>query len=424
MLRSLTAAIAWRYLRKEKTRGTVGTISTVSVCAMAIATAAIICVLSVFNGFKEIIGSRLDTLAPQVKVTPARGKVFSDADSLIRVLSGIPGVELATPTLSDNALVIANGQEMPVTIKGILPDQYARVTAIRDLIGEDYGEYFNPDKTVQGINGDADKVNHPSSVVSVGVASRMKVVPGDRLLIFAPKRHGRVNMANPLASFISDSLSVTGVYRSDQQQYDEDGMLAPIETVRRLFEYDTEASAVEIKAAPGTEPAELAGKIRERLGSRFIVQDQLQQQELNFRMIAIEKWVSFLLLAFILVIASFNCISSLSMVVIEKEKALSTFTALGMSRVRIGRIFAWESIFVSMSGGIAGIITGVVLCLLQQRFGFIKLGVDAGASVISSYPVRLVWTDILITLVPVTAIGLVTAYVTARFARSRISTAG
>lgn len=422
MLRSLTAAIAWRYLRKEKTRGTVGTISTVSVCAMAIATAAIICVLSVFNGFKEIIGSRLDTLSPHVKVTPAQGKVFANADSLVRVLSDIPGVELASPTLSDNALVIANGQEMPVTIKGILPDEYGRVTAIKDLIGEDYGDYFNTEKPDQNHDGETAKVTHPSSVVSVGIASRMRVVPGDRLLIFAPKRHGRVNMANPLASFISDSLIVNGVYRSDQQQYDEDGMLAPIETVRRLFEYDTEASAIEIKARPGTEPADLARKISNSLGPRFIVQDRLQQQELNFRMIAIEKWVSFLLLAFILVIASFNCISSLSMVVIEKEKALSTFTALGMSRKRIGRIFAWESIFVSMSGGVAGIITGVVLCLLQQQFGFIKLGVDAGTSILSSYPVRLVWTDILITLVPVTAIGLVTAYVTARFARSRIST--
>lgn len=409
---TLTAAIAWRYLRKEKTRGAVGTISTVSVCAMAIATAAIICVLSVFNGFREIIGDRLDTLSPDVKVMPAAGKVFKDASALAARISRIEGVALATPTLSDNALVITNGQEMPVTLKGVIPDEYARVTAVRSLIADDYGDYFPGDSL-------EDTAIYAPAVISVGVAARMRAFPDDRLLIFAPKRHGRVNMANPLASFLSDSLSVAGVYRTDQQQYDEDGMLAPIELVRDLFQYDTEASAIEIKATPGTDPATLATRIGRELGQNYTVQDHLQQQEMNFRMIAIEKWVSFLLLAFILIIASFNCISSLSMLVIEKEKALETFTALGMSRRRIGNIFAWESIYVSLAGGLAGIALGVTLCLLQQHFGFIKLGNDPQATVMTAYPVRLIWTDIFITLAPIVVIGLVTALITARFARSR-----
>lgn len=418
MPKPFTAAIAWRYMLTKKRHGAVGTISTVSVCAMAIATAAIICVLSVFNGFREIIGSRLDTLSPDVKVSPARGKVFTSADSLAAELSKFPGVAVATPTLADNALVIANGQEMPVTLKGVYPDQYAKVTAVKSLITKDYGTYFTPvaetDEAL--LPGDI-----PQAVAAIGVAARLRLTPDSQLLIFAPKRHGRVNMANPLASFLTDSLDVKGIYRSDQQEFDEDGILAPIEMVRDLLQYDDEASAIEIRTADGTDPSALAEKLSHKLGNEFVVKDRLQQQELNFRMVSIEKWVSFLLLGFILVIASFNCISSLSMLVIEKESALSTFSALGMSANKIGRIFAWESIYVSLAGGIAGLILGIILCLLQQHFGLIKIAADEGTAIISSYPVKLEWLDILLTLVPVILIGLATAWLTARFARSRIN---
>lgn len=412
MSKLLTASIAWRYMLTKKRHGAVGTISTVSVCAMAIATAAIICVLSVFNGFRQIIGSRLDTLSPDVKVSPARGKVFASADSIADSLSRFPGVAVATPTLSDNALIIANGQEMPVTLKGIYPESYAAVTAVKSLIREDYGAYFTP--------SDEPEDALIQAVASIGVASRLRITPDTPLLIFAPKRHGRVNMANPLASFLTDSLEVKGIYRSDQQEFDEDGLLAPISMVRDLLQYDGEASAIEIRANPDTDPSLLAEKLASRLGDNFIVKDRLQQQQLNFRMVSIEKWVSYLLLGFILIIASFNCISSLSMLVIEKEKALSTFSALGMTAKKIGGIFAWESMFVSLAGGIAGLFLGIILCLLQQHFGLIKIAGDQANAIITAYPVRLEWPDLLLTLAPVILIGFVTALLTARFAGSRI----
>lgn len=414
MTHGLTASIAWRYLRSKKSHGAVTAISTVSICAMAVATAAIICVLSVFNGFKREIGTRLDTLLPDVEVTPAKGKTFAGSENLAARISEIRGVGVATPTLSDNALVIYNGQEMPVKVKGVYPGQYSEVTSVKKLISKEYGSYFDvmpvTDEGVKGMPG----------VISVGVASRLMAYPDSRMLIFAPRREGRVNLANPASSFLTDSLAVTGVYRSEQSQFDDDGVILPIESVRKLLQYDDEASAIEIKAKPGVDPVSLAKDISSALGSGFTVKDRMQQQDMNFRMVNIEKWVSFLLLGFILIIASFNLISSLSMLVIEKEEALASFSAMGMSRNRIGKIFAWESIYVSLAGGMSGIAIGLALCLLQQHLGLIKIGGDPNVSVLKSYPVEVMASDVLITILPILAIGFVTALITASFARSRL----
>lgn len=410
MKSTLTAAIAWRYLISKKSHAAVGTISTVSVCAMAVATAAIICVLSVFNGFREVISSRLDALSPDIMVTPAKGKVMENAAALTKRIGSMPGVETATPTLSDNALVICNSHEMPVMLKGVIPSEYAHVTSVRNLIGRAYGSYLDSatdNRTIQ-------------AVFSIGVASRLNACPGDGALIFAPRREGRVNMANPAASFLTDSISMTGIYRSDQADYDEDGVLMPIDAVRNLLQYGDAASAIELRLNPGADAEKITASIARELGKNFVVRDRIRQQEMNFRMISIEKWVSFMLLAFILIIASFNIISSLSMLVLEKEKAISTFSSLGLSRQRIGRIFVWESLYVSLAGGVAGIILGLVLCLLQQHFGIIKIGGDAAATIISAYPVKVQARDILITLLPVLTIGFVTALVTGGFAKSRL----
>jgi ABC-type lipoprotein release transport system permease subunit len=397
---------------------------------MAIATAAIICVLSVFNGFREVIGGKLDSLSPDLMVSPVKGKVFADADNLADRITQLPGVQVATPTLSDKALLICNSREMPVTLKGVLPDDYAKVTSIRSLIKKDYGEYITEESqtnaTVQQNgsgtlpqNGSGAPPPPPRGVASIGAAARLQTYPGDGGLLFAPRREGRVNLANPAASFYSDSIRISGIYRSDQSQYDEDGLIVPLDLARSLFMYDTEASAIEIKLAPEANADATQRKVAEALGAGFTVKNRLQQQAMNFRMIAIEKWVSFLLLTFILIIAGFNIISSLSMLVIEKEEAIHTIRALGMSRRRIGSIFAWESIYVSMAGAAAGIILGVGLCLAQQHFGLIKIAGDAEMSILQAYPVKVQWPDILATLAISAILAATTALITAAFARSK-----
>lgn len=401
----LAPFLAWRYLRAPKSYSAVSAISIVAVTGVAIATAAIVCVLSVFNGFREKLGERLDTLSPDVIVTPAAGKVFADGDSLAAEVARIPGVEKAMAGLTENALLIARSREMPVTLKGVTATEYAAITAIDSVIFEG-----NP------LSNAADD----EAVIAVGVAQRLGIYnTGEPLILFAPKREGRINMANPLNSFISDSLNVSGIFQAQQQQFDENMVIADIERVRELLEYDTEASEIEVKGDGSIPVKVLAERLRAALGDNFVVKDRLQQQQINFRMVEIEKWVTFLLLVFILVIASFNMITTMCMLVIEKESSLAVFSAMGMRRGKIGRIFFWESLYVSLGGGIAGVIFGICLSLIQQHFGWIKLNGNSDMLIMDAYPVVVEWIDILWALLPVTVIGLVTSFIAAAFARSR-----
>ena len=404
--RFLALKMAWRYLTSPKSHGAVSVISFVSIVGVAVASAAIIIVLSVFNGFRVHLGTRLDSLTADISVSPAFGKVFENVDSLAEVISSIENVEISMPSLTDNALVIANSREMPVTLKGVVPATYAKLTSIDSLL----------------LDGTPiEKYNTGDASISVGVAQRLGIYSSEEpILIFAPRRLGRINPANPASSFISDSLNVASVFRSMQEEFDDNTVICDINTARELFQYDAEASSVEIKAVTGSNISVLADKISEVLGPDYIVKDRFRQQEMSFRMVAIEKWITFLLLAFILLIASFNIISTVCMLIVEKQNSLTTLSDMGMSRNRIGNIFWWESIFVTLIGTIAGMVTGVVLSLLQEYFGFIKLAGDPESLVMLAYPVSVEWKDLLVTLLPITLIGLATAFISRGFAMSKI----
>ncbi len=399
---SLPAQVAWRYLWSKKSHSAVSAISAVSVCGMAVAAAAIICVLSVFNGFKAVIAERLDMLTPDVIVTPAKGKVFDNGEELAKRIKGIEGVAVATPTLTDNALAIFETREIPVLMKGVYRDEYEKVAPVSSL----------------KIDSAISVGKNTGTLLSIGTASRLAAISGEQLLLFTPRREGRVNPANPAASFLTDSIAIEGIFRTDQEDLDANLILTDIATARDLLQYDSEASAIEIKAKAGIAPEKLAQNISEVLGEgSFIVKDRFRQQEINFRMISIEKWVSFLLLFFILIIASFNIISSLSMLVIDKQNNLSTFIAMGFTRKDTGAIFWWESIYVALTGGFSGIILGAILSLLQQRLGIIKINDSLPDP--APYPVVLDPMDMLITLLPIVGIALVAACITAAFARNR-----
>ena len=420
MKHPLSARIAWRYLCARKSHSAVGAISVVSICGIAVATAAIICVLSVFNGFKSVIADRIDTLSPDVMISPAKGKTISNGDSLAEVVSRIPEVQTAIPTILENALAISHGRETPISLKGVDIPSYSKITSLPSLI---------IDKLPSDNSNFSDSPS--SGILAIGTASRLSAHPGDDILLFTPRREGRVNLANPAASFLQDSITVAGVYQANQSEYDDNRIIVDINIARDLLQYDLESSAVEVKGKPGIDSSRLAEIIRTALngaqsqadaaanGNEYIVKDRLRQQEMNFRMISIEKWVTFLLLFFILVIASFNIISSLSMLVIEKEKSMSTLLALGMSRSRIASVFRWESVFVTIIGGISGIVIGLALCLLQQHFGFIHLQGDPDSLVVQAYPVAVDPMDILITLIPLFAVGTAAALITGAFAKSR-----
>lgn len=405
----IAPAMARRYLRARKSHSAVTAIARVSVAGVAVATAAIVCVLSVFNGFREVLAGRLDLMSPDVMVSPASGKTFADGDSLAAAIRAVDGVAIAMPMVADNALALAGSSEMPVRLLGVDPAAYRRITSLDSIMLD---------------GGKAPLAGSREAAAAVGTASQLALYEqGTPILLFAPRREGRVNLANPAASFISDSVALSGVYRADRSEVDANTMVCDIEVARMLFQYDAEATEVLVKAAPGVAPEALAGRIRDRLGKGYVVKDRLQQQAMDFRMIEIEKWVTFLLLFFILVIASFNIVSTLAMLVVEKQKSMLTMRAVGMPYSLIGRVFWWESVFVTVAGGIAGLALGVILSLLQEHFGLIKLAGDPSAMIVSAYPVALQWGDVALAFAPVALIGLAAAWVASRFARTRAKSA-
>ena len=420
--------IAFRYLRSKKSNGAVSAIAGVSIAGVAIATAAVICVLSVFNGFKSVLEVKFDTMAPDIVVSPAKGKVISNPDSVAEVLQKIAGVKEIMPVVTDKALAIFGGKELPVTIKGVEPEKMSRISGIKDAIippGKMPSSYYEEMPEFEYIEDYEEYLANtpkPEALPSIGAAVRLgNMIDGDEFMLFAPRREGRFNPANPSASFVADSVKISGIYETKQREYDEDMIIVPIDLARHLFQYEEEASELNLMTAENASPVEISKQISSVLGPGFVVKDRAEMQEINFRMINIEKWVSFLLLAFILMIAGFNVISTMTMLVLEKRRQMSVMSALGMRNGRIGTVFGNESIMVSLLGGVIGVILGVFLCWLQQQFGLIKLAGDPSKLIMATYPVKLIWTDVLLAFIPCVVLGIITAFISSSFARSRIT---
>ena len=395
--------IALRYLISKKSHSAVNIISFISMAGVAVATVAIVCVLSVFNGFHDIAESRLSSVDPELKVIPASGKIITGGDSLARSIASLPGIAIALPTIEEQALAIVGPRQMAVKLKGV-PTGYEKVSDIPSVIID--GHY------------DLHGATLGAAVVSVGTAIKLAARPGDYtpLALYVPKRVGHINPANPMAAFRTDSLPVAGVYQVNESEKDASTVMVPLGIARDLLDYDTEASAIEIALTAGADPSAVKQAVASAAGQSCIVLDRLEQESNSFRMISIEKWITFIMLAFILLIASFNVISTLSMLMIEKRENMATLRALGARDSMIRYIFVWEGWLISLIGGIAGLIIGLVLCLLQQNFGLIKLAGNAEQLSIHSYPVRVAAPDLLIVMALVALTGLFIAAVTSRFA--------
>lgn len=409
-MKSIPFIIALRYLFGKKSHSAVNAIAVVSVAGVAVATAAVVCILSVFNGFHLMLTDRLDTLSPDIMVSPKEGKTIENGDSLASVISEIKGVDIATPTLTDNALGFFNGRETPITLKGIVPAEYSKVTALDSLALNLTGGVALKDAEVTN-----------AALMAIGLAYKFSMFDYDEpLTVFAPKRTGRFNPANPAAAFVMDSLYIADVFQSLQDTYDENTVFTDISLVRDLLLYDREATAIEIKVSNPSETDKMMDEIQAKIGQQYIVKNRLMLQEVNFRMVQIEKWMTFLLLFFILIIASFNIITTLSMLVLEKTDSMRTLSAIGMSRRNIARVFMWESVLVSAIGSVLGIIIGSALCIIQQRFSLITISTGGLDLPPVAYPVKLELTDLFITLVPLALITLICAAVAGSFAKTRM----
>lgn len=404
---SLPLRIAWRYLMSKKGHQAVNVISIVAVCGIVVATAALICVLSVFNGFRGLIMGKLAMLDPEVAITATMGKTINNADSIIDAVSGIPGVERAVPVIEDQALAMYAQLQMPVRLKGV-PDDYNTMNQMDSVIVD--GQWKLRDQVSR------------YAVAGAGPAVRLCVRPDfiGMVRLYAPQRQGHVNIANPMGAFRQDSLFVSGIFQLQQNNYDADLIYVPLDMARDLFDYETEATQVEVKLAAGANEQQAMRAITQALGDGYLVKNRLMQQSEAYRLVNIEKWMAFLLLAFILIIATFNVISTLSLLIIEKDDSIATLRALGANDRQISRIFVLQGWLITLVGAITGVVIGLILCLCQQRFGWLHLSGDPANMIIDAYPVEVQWTDVLVTIALVAAVGLLTSMVTALIMRRRL----
>lgn len=394
----LSLKIAIRYLFARKSHSAVNVISVISVAGVAVASMAIIVVLSVFNGFHDLAASQLSHIDPELKVIASKGKVIDNADSVAAVLEAMPEIDVATPTLTERALLVGGDEQMPVVFKGVDFDSYSRLSDFEALIID--GVYAS--------SGIEDSV--PSLEIAMGPAVKTRLRPSVYPIasVYVPRRTGRINPANPAAAYRSRDFAVSGVFRVDQPEYDSEYIIMPLDEARSLLEYGSgEASAVEIRLAAGVGEDRGVEAVRKALnGLDITVLTRLEQQAESFRMIAVEKWVTFLMLMFILIVASFNIASTLSLMVIEKRDNMATLRALGAPSAMLRRVFVIEGWLITALGGVIGVAVGIVLSLLQEHFGFIKLAGDPSALTITAYPVHVAAGDVAAVLAAIFAVGI------------------
>ena len=393
---NLSFYIARRYLFSKKSHNAINIISMVSVCGVIVATIALVCALSVYNGFNDLVASLFSNFDPELKVTPRKGKVFDPDAPEVQEMKKLPGIACFSEVLQDNALIRYGDRQGVAMLKGV-DENYERLTRIDSILID--GTFRLKDEVVSYANA------------GIGLAFSLGINAGfvSPMEIYAPKRDERVNMANPASSFNMEYVYIGSVFRTDQQVYDDSYLIVPLSLARSLFDYEREVSAIELKVS-GRDVDGVKKEVRRVLGDAYVVQDRFEQQEASFKMMQVEKWMTFLILTFILTIALFNVVGSLSMLMIEKQDDARTLRNMGADDGLIRWIFLFEGWMISGLGALIGIVIGVALCLLQQTFGFIQLGEASGTFIIDAYPVRVVPSDILAVFLTVVAIGFLAAW--------------
>ena len=380
-------------------------------CGVALATLAMVCTLSVFNGFQDLVATMFTAFDPEIKITAANGKVFDSQDKRIQLLRELPAIEVFSESLEDNAMVQYKGRQAMVVIKGI-EDNFNQLTAI-DSILYGRGEWILRDEVVDYAVPGIELV----SVLGTGIRFL------DPLEVYAPKRGAKINVANPSTSFESSYLHSSGlVFAVNQQKYDASYILTSLSFARDLFQYETEVSSIELRLAAGADIKKVKSEIKQILGSDFLVQDRYEQQADTYRIMEVEKLISYVFLSFILLIACFNVIGSLSMLIIDKRNDVVTLRNLGADDQLVSRVFLFEGYMITFFGALIGIGLGLLLCLIQQEFGIISLGsgASAGAFVVDAYPVSVYATDVVLVLITVLVTGFLSVFFPVRYLTRRL----
>jgi ABC-type lipoprotein release transport system permease subunit len=387
--------IARRYLFSKKSHNAINVISSISVCGIAVATMAMVCVLSIFNGFGGIVEGMFGAFDPDLKITVKEGKVFDYHTPAFDEALHASGILLVSESLEENALFLFGGNEVPALMKGV-SEEFRLMTDMEKLLLD--GSFKLREDVVD------------YTTLGSGLAVTLGARPGfvNPVEIYVPKRNVRINLANPSAALAKGHAQIGGVFTLNSPEYDEQMAIIPIQLARELLGYDKEVSSLNVKLASGASAGKVKREMRRILGDDFLVEDLFEQQRESFRMLQIEKWVAFLILAFILLIAVFNVVGSLSMLILEKRGDIKSLQQMGASDRLVSRVFLYEGWLITFIGIVAGIVLGLVLCLLQQYFGLLRLSDVPGAYIIDAYPVVVKVTDIVVVFAVVSLIGLLT----------------
>lgn len=394
----------------KKSVGAINVISFISVAGVAVGTMALVIVLSVFNGFHDLVASLFTNFDPQIEVVPVKGKTINaDAPELDRIRH-LDFVDVATDVVEDQAIAVYGDRQRMVTVMGV-DENFDQLTNISDILYGDGDFTLRVANLYFGVPG-------IRLAQDLGLGARW----ADYLKIYAPVRRGQLtDLDTPTDGFVVDSLLSSGVvYAVNQNKYDRDRIITSIYFARQLFDQDGMLSSLQLRLKPGTDLSTAKREIKAAAGEKFRVLDRFEQQADTFRIMQIEKVLAYVFLTFILIVACFNIISSLSMLIIDKKNDINTLHNLGANDRQIQSIFLYEGRIISAVGALIGIGLGLALCGLQQAFGFVKMGESSGTFIVNAYPVSVHYWDVLVVFITVILIGWAASWIPARRLRKQI----
>lgn len=410
MKRNFSFYVARRYMFSKKSVGAINVISFISVAGVAVGTMALVIVLSVFNGFHDLVASLFTNFDPQIEVVLVKGKTINaDAPELDRIRH-LDFVDVATDVVEDQAIAVYGDRQRMVTVMGV-DENFDQLTNISDILYGDGDFTLRVANLYFGVPG-------IRLAQDLGLGARW----ADYLKIYAPVRRGQLtDLDTPTDGFVVDSLLSPGVvYAVNQNKYDRDRIITSIYFARQLFDQDGMLSSLQLRLKPGTDLGTAKREIKAAAGEKFRVLDRFEQQADTFRIMQIEKVLAYVFLTFILIVACFNIISSLSMLIIDKKNDINTLHNLGANDRQIQSIFLYEGRIISAVGALIGIGLGLALCGLQQAFGFVKMGESSGTFIVNAYPVSVHYWDVLVVFITVILIGWAASWIPARRLRKQI----
>ncbi|MFI5451687.1 ABC transporter permease [Pedobacter sp. UC225_61] len=384
--------IARRYLFAKKSTNAINIISAISVLGVFVGSTALIIILSVFNGFEEVVLKMFNTITPQIIIMPSKGKTFNPNTVYLKELQVNKSIFSYTEVLSENALIWYNNKQSPALVKGVSSD-FLKNKSLDTIMIE--GNFVLENK------------NGPNAVIGSALQAYLGVNssdPFEKLQIYSPKKGVKANSINPMDDFTVLSIPPSGVFEV-QQDFDN-LIIVPLAFARELLGEEKNVSAIEINVNDGIDAETLKNEIAQKLGSNFVVKNRIQQNQGLYNVLGSEKWMVYIILTFILIIAIFNIIGSLTMLVIDKLKDISILNSLGAGKKLIKRIFLVEGMMITLAGCIFGLLIGFVFCLLQQRYGWVKMG-ESNLLVSNAYPIAFKWKDFVLVFITVSIFSFI-----------------